>query len=321
MTATHSAPIKCRLFSRHAIGSTLACLFVLSTLAGCGAARDGVRLPNATTTVAPENALALPQPGGPAVVDIVEHRFSNATQQDIYLFTSAATSGQNALRVKLYGPVGLQLDSEKSLAYSSIKPGQIAREIRSEFPGVALATSPLYLQNNYGPFGYASGRGKQNDTCLYAWQQIRSPQSTRTAFQNRGTIQVRLRLCEEGASEEKLLAVMYGYTINAAFSAAGWNPYGDPPAVDASLGRTGSPIYPAVAPSPAPAPQTIAAERPIRAAPRQQRKPDFSVRNPRRTARPDGEATIPLPIDEDIDSVVVPPPPCVAGAGSSAQCM
>lgn len=289
-------------------------------LAGCGTARDGVRLPNAATTVAPENALALPQPGGPAVVDIVEHRFSNATQQDIYLFTSAATSGQNALRVKLYGPVGLQLDSEKSLAYSSIKPNQIAREMRSEFPGVALATSPLYLQNNYGPFGYASGKGMQNDTCLYAWQQIRSPETTRTAFQNRGTIQVRLRLCEEGASEEKLLAVMYGYTVNAAFNAAGWNPYGEPPAVDETLGRTGSPIYPPVAKPPAATPATIAPQKPTRPVARQ-RNSSLSTPNAGRTSLPDGKATVPLPVGENIGSVVVPPPSCITGTGDSAQCM
>lgn len=295
----------------------LAGIILTLGLTGC-ASREGVRLSDTATTVPDETALALPAPGGPAIVNIVERRFSNGTQQDIFLFTSASTPGQNVMRVQLFGPVGSQLDGQKSLGYSSIRLSDIAKEMRHEFPGIALKQSPLYLQNNYGPFSYAYGSGRGNDACLYAWQQIRSPAEARTVFQNRGTIQVRLRLCEEGASEEKLLSTMYGYTIRGAFNAAGWNPYGEPPSVDPTLGRTGNPIYPRsedLRGSPA-AVVDDAKPRPV---PRQTQvvRP---VEKAEPVKQPASEETIPLPTSADMDAVVVPSPDCVTQSEGAAQC-
>lgn len=285
-------------------------------LAGCGT-RDGVRLTDTAVTVPDETAFALPPPGGPAVVSIVERRFANSTQQDIFLFTSATTPGQNVLRVQLFGPVGSQMDGQKSLGYSSIRASEIAREMRRELPGIALRQSPLYLQNNYGPFSYAYGHGRGNDACIYGWQQIRSPQEARTVFQNRGTIQVRLRLCEEGASEEKLLSVMYGYTIRSAFNAAGWNPYGEPPSVDPTLGRTGNPIYPKtedLREEPLASVEN-ARPRPIS----RQRQVVRPVENKEPVKQPASEETIPLPTGMDIGAVVVPSP-CMTQSEGGTQC-
>lgn len=286
-------------------------------LSGC-AAREGVRLSDTANTVPDETALALPAPGGPAIVNIVERRFSNATQQDIFLFTSASTPGQNVLRVQLFGPVGLQLDGQKSLGYSSIRATDISKEIRREFPGMALRQSPLYLQNNYGPFSYAYGHGRGNDSCLYAWQQIRSPEDTRTVFQNRGTIQVRLRLCEENASEEKLLSTMYGYTIRGAFNAAGWNPYGEPPSVDPTLGRTGNPIYPKRDELQDEIKPAVEITRPRPAL--QQRRVVERVETVEPIKKPAAEETIPLPTTNDIDAVVVPSPDCMKQSEGAGQC-
>lgn len=295
----------------------LAGLVVLLVLSGCGA-REGVRLSETAVIVPDETALALPPPGGPGIVNIVERRFSNAIQQDIYLFTSAATPGQNVMRVSLFGPVGLKYDGRKSLAYTSITASGIAREMRRELPGVRLVQSPLYLQNNYGPFSYAYGRGRGNDACLYAWQQIRSPEEARTTFQNRGTIQVRLRLCEAGASEEKLLRNMYGYTIRAAFDAAGWNPYGVAPSVDPTLGRTGNPIYPSggdLQAAPAKAVEK-AVDRPV---PRQGRV-SHVVEKPALSPQAATVETLPLPTTTDMDAVVVPSPDCVAESAGATSC-
>jgi hypothetical protein len=290
---------------------------ISAALTGCGA-RDGVRLSDTAVTVPSETAFALPPPGGPAVVNIVERRFSNSTQQDIFLFTSAATPGQNVLRLQLFGPVGLQMDGQKGLGYSSIRASEIAKEMRRELPGVALTQSPLYLQNNYGPFSYAYGRGHGNDACLYAWQQIRSPEEARTVFQNRGTIQVRLRLCEDGASEEKLLATMYGYTIRAAFNAPGWNPYGEPPSADPTLGRTGNPIYPKsedLRDSPAAA-VDHARPRPVL----RQRQVVRAAENEVPVKQPASAETIPLPTGADIDPVVVPSPDCMTQSEGATLC-
>ncbi len=296
---------------------TLAGFVLTLGLSGCGV-RDGVKLSDTATTVPDETAYALPGPGGPAIVNIVQRNFSNATQQDIFLFTSASTPGQNVLRVQLFGPVGSNFEGTKSLGYSSVRASEIAKEMRRELPGVALRQSPIYLQNNYGPFSYAFGRGSGSDACLYAWQQIRSPEDARTAFQNRGTIQVRLRLCEENASEEKLVSNMYGYTIRGAFNAAGWNPYGEPPSVDPTLGRTGNPIYPKtndVRDNVMPAVEARRV-RPVV----QPRQVVVATEKIAPIKQPSAEETIPLPTTGDMSGIVVPSPDCVNQSAGAGQC-
>jgi hypothetical protein len=219
--------------------------FAGATTSGC-ASKDGIRVPGPAATVANDKAFVLPPPGGPSIVNIVQHDFSNAVQQDIYLFTSAVTPGQNLLRATFFGPVGLEYDDRKDLGYSSLRNGNVDRDMRRDLPGVAMARSDIYVQNNYGPFGYATGKSRSGDTCLYGWQQIRSGDNARAAFVDRGTVEIRLRVCDAHASEQALLRVMYGYTVAGTFPAPGWNPYGSPPTIDPSLGRTGKPIYPEV---------------------------------------------------------------------------
>ncbi|MET0749065.1 MAG: cellulose biosynthesis protein BcsN [Rhizobium sp.] len=223
-------------------------LLLAVAASGC-ASKDGIRIPSAVETVTSDKAFALPPPGGPSIVDVVQHAFSNAVQQDIYLFTSAATSGQNDLQVTFFGPVGLDYDNRKDLGYASIRDSTIDRDMRRALPGVAMVRSGIFVQNNYGPFGYATGTSRQGDTCLYAWQQVRSSDNARATFLNRGTVQVRLRLCDSHATPEQLLRIMYGYTITGTFTADGWNPYDSAPSVDPSLGRTGNPIYPVISPN------------------------------------------------------------------------
>lgn len=292
-------------------------IVLMTGLPGCSP-RDGVKLSDTAMTVPEETAFALPAPGGPAVVNIVERRFHNATQQDIFLFTSASTPGQNVLRVQLFGPVGSQFEGTQSLGYSSIRATEIAKEMRRELPGIALRQSPVYLQNNYGPFSYAYGHGRGNDACLYGWQQIRSPDDTRTVFQNRGTIQVRLRICEDGASEEKLLSTMYGYTIRSAFNVQGWNPYGEAPTVDPNLGRTGNPIYPKsedLRKAVQPAVQSARSRPVVRQRPAVQ-----STEKAEPVRQPVAVETLPLPSNADIGGTVVPSPACVGQSEGSEQC-
>lgn len=294
-----------------------AVIILMTGLSGCSP-RDGVKLSDTAVTVPEETAFALPAPGGPAVVNIVERRFHNATQQDIFLFTSASTPGQNVLRVQLFGPVGSQFEGTQSLGYSSIRATEIAKEMRRELPGIALRQSPVYLQNNYGPFSYAYGHGRGNDACLYGWQQIRSPEDARTVFQNRGTIQVRLRMCEEGASEEKLLNTMYGYTIRSAFNVAGWNPYGEPPTVDPNLGRTGNPIYPKTEDLREAVQPVVGVERPRPVA--RQKPVVHSTERAQPVKQPVAEETIPLPSSADIGGTVVPSPGCVGQPEGVVPC-
>src|SRR5690606_3555739 len=114
-------------------------------------------------------------------------------------------------------------------------------EMRSLLPGVAMQRSNHYVQNTFGPFGYATGRSASGDTCLYAWQRLASKPSL---IGNKGSVQIRLRLCGRSATEESLLATMYGFTFTGAFADMGWNPFDRAPPSDPRLGVSGQPMRP-----------------------------------------------------------------------------
>ncbi|MBW9090113.1 cellulose biosynthesis protein BcsN [Rhizobium wenxiniae] len=211
------------------------------TLAGCGG--KPIQSEPFIKNVPPEQAMIMPPPGGPSVVSIIERRFNNAISQDIHLATDASTPGQNMLKVQLFGTESAYRHADNSLGMSSITEGRISSEMRQSLPRVAMAKSQFYVQNAYGPFGYAFGRGRGSDLCLYAWQQIRT-RDQGTPFANYGVIQIRLRTCEANATEAKLLSVMYNFTINASVDALGWNPYGSNREFNSAVGTTGAPIYP-----------------------------------------------------------------------------
>ncbi len=181
-------------------------------------------------------------PANRSIVGITQERASNAIVQTIALNTNSARAGGNYYRVTFFGPVNSAGASENTLSYQSLTEGRISRELRTEMAGITMVRSPYYVQNNYGPFSYATGTTASGESCIYAWQQIRSPSHTQNFFQNRGRIDLRLRLCETGASQEKLLASMYEFTINATIATSGWNPYGEPAGPSADIGRMGSPL-------------------------------------------------------------------------------
>ena len=278
-----------------------------------------------TSNVPSENALALTPPGGPAVLNVVERRFTNGVEQDVALFTSATTPGQNFLRVAFHGLSDNNPALKNEMSYRPVTTAAVWGEMRSQFPGVRMTRSSVYVQNSYGPFSYATGHGQGSDVCLYAWQQIRSPELSNGTFQNLGMIQVRLRLCEANATEQKLLAVMYRITINGTVSSKTWNPYGEPEPVDPSLGRTGHPVYPiaptdetldamsASRPAPIARPTTIA--RPVIARPRTDRRES----EPTMPVRPANLPSVIVPppsgtaATQNTNTVVVPAPACIAG--------
>jgi len=249
----------------------------------------------------PADAVALPPPGGPAVVSVIERRYSNAIQQDIVLAASTRVPGQNLLRVQMFGPVGVE-GGDTELTNRHLGEASIASEMRALIPEVRMQRSSLFAQNSYGPFGYAVGRHASGDMCLYAWQRIRRGGGSPFGS-NMGTIQVRLRLCQTGATEEALMAVMYGYTIVSSLNDPRWNPLGDPAPADPRLSETGQPVYPAaagvyqplVAPAPAPSPRPVRAPAAARPAPE--------------PAPPSGPLVPPPPGSPGAATVTVPPPP------------
>ena len=217
-------------------------LAAVAVLSGCA----GNLMPYTASVrnLMPEEAVVMPPPGGPAMISVLEHQYSNAIEQRILLETQAKTAGQNYINAIFFGTRNYSPMNRNAMSYSLLTDTRIDEEMREELPGVAMTQSPYYVQNNYGPFGYAFGRGRGNDLCMYGWQQIRPGRDGLAALANNATIQIRVRFCEAGATEDDLLGIMYGYTINAAVEAYGWNPYGELASPPALLGEKGAPSYP-----------------------------------------------------------------------------
>jgi hypothetical protein len=216
--------------------------FVAIALSGC--AGQPAPLGQSVRTVSADQAMVMPPPAGPAIVSVIERRYDNAVEQEIHLATSAQTPGQNMIRAQFFGTTRPFQMSSNGLTSTPVTEAGINSEIRRAMPTVRMARSQFYVQNNYGPFGYAFGRGPGTDLCMFAWQQIRSPTGTISPLANWGSIQIRVRVCEAGATEQRLLGLMYNFTITETVDAAGWNPYGEPNPVSPTLGGTGAPIYP-----------------------------------------------------------------------------
>jgi hypothetical protein len=241
---------------RRLIRPALATLLVLAslTLAGCGG--KPIQPEAFVKSAEPEQAIVMPPPAGPAVVNVIERRFDNAISQDIYLANAASTPGQNLIKVQMFGTESTFSQGDNGLGVHSITDGRIAAEMRKALPRVPMARSQFYVQNAYGPFGYAFGRGSGADLCFYAWQQIRSRPQSMSPVANYGVIQIRVRTCEANATEAKLLSLMYNFTITASVDAPGWNPYGASRGLNPAIGATGAPIYPRAS-SPEPIVQTL----------------------------------------------------------------
>lgn len=214
---------------------------VMGGLSACTATRSATTF-SAPRTIDASQAMIMPAPGGPTVISLIEERYADGVEQKVILGTDATNTGQNYLSVRIYGPMERETQGIKRLGYKSVTSVTLTNEAIRAVPGVAMKASPLFLRNSYGPFGYAFGQTTAGDSCIYGWQQLRSSNNERQNFRNVGAIQIRLRFCENGASEKQLLGVMYGYTVTGSFASEQWNPFGKPKEVGATI--SGDPIYP-----------------------------------------------------------------------------
>lgn len=221
---------------------TIALMTLAGLTAGC-TTTGHVKQSIGVETVANDKALAFPPPGGPAIINVVENRRAKDVDQTISLATSSSVPGQNFLKVQFLGITGSG-PGLGSRPYNTINDRVIAREMASAVPGVRLARSAIFVQNSYGPFGYASGQSRSGDTCLYAWQQVQAGFAPPQEQRNFGMVQVRIRLCDAHATERQLLSTVYGYTIAGRFDGAALNPFGAPRGADAVLGKPGELVYP-----------------------------------------------------------------------------
>jgi hypothetical protein len=193
-------------------------------------------------------AIILPPPGGPAIVAVLQRTFLNGVSQEIALATASSTAGQNAFHVSLINDPVTQSEIDDTLTIPRLTQELVQKEMAERLPGIDMSTSLIYVQNKYGPFGFATGRTPSGDLCLYAWQRIETNEPA--IFTPGGIVSIRLRLCDADATAEQLLRTMYGFTISAFFEAGAWNPYGSPPPVPAHLGQIDAPIFPPIPPQP-----------------------------------------------------------------------
>jgi hypothetical protein len=257
-------------------------------LAGCVTSAEP-RVMTVQSEVPPVESFARLPVGGPAIITVLEKRYRDAIVRESVLATSSQVSGQNFLKVTLYGPVGYQTVDDNALGVDVIEPTQIAREFGWYLFGVPMQTSLIYVQNKYGPFGFATGVARTGDRCLYAWQHVERPQ-----FVKAGAIGIRLRLCSARATEQELLSVMYNFDIVGYLPSPLWNPYGRPPRVAENLGGLSNPVVPTLPVT------TVSAPPPVkRVVIREPREPEPLIEGP----------IVPLPEPgdyEDYPSVPVP---------------
>jgi hypothetical protein len=300
--------------------ASLLTAFAATVMTGC-AARPGVGIATLSTTVPAASALVLPAPGTVSIVSVIQRQYTNAIEQQVALSTSAATSGQNFLSIQAFGPAETVAMPAGALAFKPVQHSAIRGEIRTYFPGRSLAISTNFVRNNYGPFGYAYGRGAGDDGCLYGWQQVRSDEADRDRLNSLGMIQIRLRVCQSGASEKDLVEMMYGYTIVGGFSGATWNPYGTPASVDSQIGG-GEPLRVAVEERKVPVATTrVVTEESVPVArKRPEKKPVLKAE----TVETGDAVIVPSPsggaVASGDDAVVVPSPVCVTGTSGTTAC-
>ncbi|WP_170848335.1 cellulose biosynthesis protein BcsN [Devosia sp. YR412] len=271
-------------------------------LCACASTRD--LPPQEARIVAPVDAMIIPPPGGPGIVNVVSTTFPNAIKQDISLATQARSVGENKISIIAFeGKGGDGSDAAlRDIPFTAIN---LTEEALTAWPNSGMAVSPYYVQNDYGPFGYAIGRPPNGDTCIYAWQRI-EPTLTPSGMVDRGTINVRLQLCQRGASEQALLEVMYRLRLNSSVHA--------PRPAPSAIGRTAVQIRPIGAEGfanvidiPAPVTRSTTTTRPAAA----------TVVPVAITPAP-GAPIVPSPtgVTRGTSSVTVPRPPASSSSGS-----
>jgi Cellulose biosynthesis protein BcsN len=222
--------------------SRLAVVLAMTALmGGCAGERTLVREGSAHV-VSPDLALVSLGPNAPATLSVVERPYANATRQTIALATEGKTPGQNELRVDIFGVTNKGVGPETTLSDVPLKEDELLSEAQDALPSVPMRISLNYLQNRYGPFGYAIGRSPRDDLCVYAWQRLATPEQKLSLINSRVAASVRLRLCDPHATEASLVASMMNLNIDATLSGGGWTP--DPRELSADLGAPGAPQGP-----------------------------------------------------------------------------
>lgn len=258
-------------------------------LSGCASNRTNV--PQEARIVTPSESVILPPPGGPALVKVTTTSFPNAIRQDVWLETTARSTGENKISVIRFTDKGGD-GSDARLRDIPFTNVNLTEEALAAWPGSGMAVSPFYVQNDYGPFGYAIGKPANGDTCIYAWQRI-DPMLKPSGAVDRGAIVIRLQMCRQRSTEQQLLEVMYRLRLNTAVF--------PPNKAPALIGRNSAPIRPIGV-------EGFAEVIPINVAPRSTSPVKAVATKPVAAPLPAGTPLVPSPGTPAAGTVIVPSP-------------
>jgi hypothetical protein len=277
---------------------------MIAIVGGCAAPRT--ILANTTEREVPVgHAFVSLGPGAPAIQSVVERPYQNATRQTVLLATRGNTPGENSLRVDVIGVTNSDINHEATLPDAPLKEADLISEAQDALPTVPLRTSLTYLQNRYGPFGYAVGRSTQGDECIYAWQRLATPDRDLSLINSRDTLSLRLRLCEPNTSEAKLVATMMKLNVSVALSDGAW--IAEPKQLSPEVGSPGVVLGP---------PEVLAAADSDAKQPAHRERLHVAKLSKRKI---NGPSVVPsTQISPPPDAVVVPPPPLVSAASPTA---
>jgi hypothetical protein len=207
---------------------------------GCAAQR-AVEDSNARV-VSPTLAFVSLGPGAPADLSVIESPYANATRQTIALATHGRTPGENQLRIDVFGLTNPNVAPDSTLPDRPLNEADLMSEAQDALPDAPLRISTNYMQNRYGPFGYAVGRSAHGDTCVYAWQRLETPEQKLNIVNSRNTISIRIRICDPKAGEATLASLMMNLSVNVRLSGGSWTP--DPKELSPAIGAAGAPMAP-----------------------------------------------------------------------------
>lgn len=197
------------------------------------------------TEVGADRALArLPAEAG-AVVSVTERRETDRLTQTVALAGDATARGGNRIRV---------VAANRDPAFTPrMTEERLETELAAEFPGIDMRPIGRMASAAGAPLGLASGRTGDGTTCVYGWQETRAtPHGARAGGVFAGEdvdLSVRVRLCRQGVSEERLAALVEGLSLRGDVSVRGGAAVPVATGVDA-LASAGYGRGPSIAPEP-----------------------------------------------------------------------
>jgi hypothetical protein len=167
--------------------------------------------PPIATDVSPDYAAAyLPTLAG-GIVSVRQTVRKDYLHQEIVYQNLTALAGENQLTVDVGVP-------QNGATLRPPSEGQVAREIRSAFPGANVSMSGLIRDNPIGAYGYATGPYGTAGACLYAWQFVKSVNPADSDGIDLLTRQhlsatIRLRYCHPSITPDRITALMDGLMV------------------------------------------------------------------------------------------------------------